>query len=74
MQVKTKERDVCRMLFDIVEKPKDFLMCKSFNVYDNKYRINIYSKRLVEGIEGQYISQSYFASFDESDMSLNILS
>ena len=63
----------CDVIFKHVEKPKDYLMCKSMNVYDDRWRVNIYSKRMVNGIDGQYISQSYFASFNNSTGKLNIL-
>lgn len=63
----------CDVIFSTVNKPNDYLMCKSMNVYDDRWRINVYSKRLVNGIEGQYISQSYFASFDAGTGKLRIL-
>lgn len=64
----------CDVIFSKVKKPNDYLMCKSINVYDNRWRVNIYSKRLVNDIEGKYISQSYFVSFNNSTGELNILS
>jgi hypothetical protein len=72
---KIKDWDIspCDVIFSHVEKPKDYLMCKSMNVYDNRWRINIYSKRDVNGIEGKYISQSYFASFDTSNGNIKFL-
>jgi hypothetical protein len=60
----------CDLIFSITEKPKDYLMCKCFNVYDNKWRINVYSKRYVEGIEGRYISKSYFASMNNNELKI----
>lgn len=64
----------CDVIFKQVEKPKDYLMCKSINVYDNRWRVNVYSKRYVNDIEGKYISQSYFTSFNNATGELNILS
>jgi hypothetical protein len=64
----------CDVIFNHVSKPSDYITCKSINVYDNKWRINIYSKRLVDGIDGKYISNSYFASFSAENRSLTILS
>jgi hypothetical protein len=63
----------CDVIFNHVEKPKDYLMCKSMNVYDDRWRINVYSKRLVDGIEGKYISKSFFASFNGSTGELKII-
>jgi hypothetical protein len=64
----------CDVIFNHIEKPKDYLMCKSINVYDNRWRVNVYSKRTVHDIEGKYISRSYFTSFNSSTGELNILS
>ena len=56
----------CDIIFKYIDKPKDYLFCKSFNVFNDKWRINIYSKREVEGIEGKYISSSYFVKMNIS--------
>lgn len=64
----------CDVIFNHVNKPKDFLMCKSSNVFDDRWRVNIYSKRYVEGIEGKYISGSYFVHFDKSNGDLRFVS
>lgn len=53
----------CDVIFNHVEKPKDYLMCKSINVYDDRWRVNVYSKRYVDDIEGKFISSSYFVHF-----------
>lgn len=55
--------DVCNLVIKEKGKPEGYLMCKAMNVFDNKYRVNIYSKRLVDGIEGKTISQTYFVSY-----------
>lgn len=64
----------CDILFSHVAKPKDYLYCRSINVYDDRWRVNVYSKRYVEGIEGKYISQSYFVSFDKSTGAMGFVS
>lgn len=64
----------CDVIFSHVEKPKDFLCCKSINVYDDRWRVNIYSKRYVEGIEGKCISQSYFVNFNKSNGNITFVS
>ena len=60
---------VCDMLHNQYEKPQDFLMCKAINVYDNKYRINVYSKIYdpIGQLERRYISQSFFCRLDKGD-------
>lgn len=65
--------DVCSLLFDQESKPEHYLMCKAINVYDDKYRINVYSKRWIEDIEGKYISASYFAKLSNNGSTLTIL-
>ena len=57
--------NVCDLVFKEKGKPDGFLMCKAINVFDNKYRVNIYTKRYVDGIESQWISQSYFVSYSK---------
>jgi hypothetical protein len=64
----------CDVIFNHIQKPKDYLFCKSVNVYDNRWRVNVYSKRCVEGIEGKYISISHFTSFNTSTGELKIIS
>lgn len=63
----------CDVIFSKVEKPKDYLMCKSINVYDDRWRVNVYSKRMVDGIEGKYISKSFFTSFNTNSGELKII-
>lgn len=55
--------DVCDLLFKQIKKPDNFEMCKAINVYDNKYRINVYTKIYDDfrDLEKKRITQSYFA-------------
>jgi len=64
----------CDVIFNHTEKPQNYLCCKSTNVYDNRWRVNIYSKRYIEGIEGNCISKSFFVSFNNKSGQLTILS
>lgn len=64
----------CDVIFNYVDKPKDFIMCKSTNVYDDRWRINMYSKRYVDDIEGRCISASYFIKFNSNDNTVTVLS
>jgi hypothetical protein len=64
----------CDVIFNHTEKPKDYLYCRSINVFDNRWRVNIYSKRDVEGIEGKYISKSFFTHFNSATGELKIVS
>jgi hypothetical protein len=60
----------CDIIFNYVEKPKDYIGCKSINVFDNRWRVNIYSKRMVEGIEGKIISKSYFIHMHNHELTI----
>jgi len=64
---------VCHELLNKVGKPDDFILCKAMNVFDDKYRVNIYTRRMVEGIEGVSISKSYFVRYSDQG-ALTILS
>jgi hypothetical protein len=64
---------ICTLLFKQIDKPSNYKMCKAINVYDNKYRINIYTHEVINDIESQRISQSYFAKLAGDGASLEIL-
>jgi hypothetical protein len=57
--------DVCCLLFKQVQKPQNYMMCKAMNIYENKYRINVYTKFEEDGFIKQRISNSYFAKVNE---------
>lgn len=63
----------CDLIFNQVKKPLDYIFCRSMNVYDDRWRVNLWSKRLVDGIEGKYISKSYFVKFDTEHNKLTVL-
>jgi len=62
---------VCKKVLDQVGMPSGYLFSKALNVYDNKYRVNIYT-RVMRGenkdLEGMSISQSYFVRLDDNDV------
>lgn len=64
----------CDIIFKHISKPDDYLDCKSINLYDDRWRVNIYSKRLVNGIDGQYISKSYFVHFNKASGNIRFVS
>lgn len=73
-KIESYDLSPCRFIFNHVEKPKDYLYCRSINVYDDRWRVNIYSRRLVNEIEGKYISQSYFVHFNKSTGDMTFVS
>lgn len=63
---------VCDLLLNKIGRPKGLVMCRAINLYDNKYRINVYTKTMVHDIESKKISYSCFAKLDDQH-SLNII-
>lgn len=64
---------VCDLLFQQIPKPKNLITCKAINVYDNKYRINVYTTYVVDsetGLEGQRIGYSCFARLDNKTLQI----
>ncbi len=53
---------VCDLLFKQREKPKNFYSCKAVNVYDNKYRINVYTETYdpIHNLDKTKIAESYW--------------
>ena len=58
--------DICDLLWEQVEKPKNLETCRAINVYDNKYRINVYTRSHDElyDLDRVRITQSYFVKVD----------
>jgi len=66
---------VCDLLKKRIGTPKNLIMCKAINLWDNRYRINVYTKFLVDpetGLEGQKITYSCFAKLHD-DKELEII-
>lgn len=61
---------ICDLLFKQIQKPKDVLTCRAINVYDNKYRINVYVKAIINNIDSQRIGYSCFAKLDDKKLSI----
>jgi len=62
--------DVEKLLFQQVEKPKNYLMTRSFNVYDNRYRINVYHELVEDNLTKRRIQSSYFAKLNDDKLEL----
>jgi len=62
--------DVCDLLWKQIDKPKNLEDCRAINVYDNKYRINVYTKSHcpIYDIDKVRITQSYFARLDGEEL------
>lgn len=56
------------LLFKQVEKPKDYLMTKIINVYDNRYRVNIYCETEEDNLVKKRICASYFCHYNKDNL------
>lgn len=61
---------VCDMLLNKIGAPKGLVMCRAINLYDNRYRINVYTKTMVDDIESKRISYSCFAKVDNDQLNI----
>ena len=63
-----ESKEVCDAVLDEVGKPDNYLFCRAMNVFDDRYRVNIYT-RVWRGedknLEGMSISQSYFVKYSD---------
>lgn len=69
----TMENEVSQKIFDLVEKPKDFVSVRSINVFYDRYRVNVYTECETGGLIGyksQRISQSYFCKYDGENLTI----
>jgi hypothetical protein len=64
--------DICTLLFKQRERPKNLEVCKAVNVYDNKYRINVYTKSYDDfwDVDKVRITQSYFAKLEGENLTI----
>jgi len=63
---------VCKQVLEQVGKPENYFMCKGMNVYDDRYRVNVYVKEEVEDLTGYklYIKDSYFCKLDDDKVTI----
>lgn len=64
---KAPSADIEKLLFQQVLKPKNYLMTRYFNVYDNRYRINVYHELIEDNLTKKRIHASYFAKLNDDD-------
>jgi len=58
------------LLFKQVEKPKNHLMTKIINVWDNRYRINVYTEIYQDNLIKRKIHNSYFARYEPGKLTI----
>lgn len=62
--------DVCSLLFKEVDRPSNLVKCDAKNVYDNKYRVNLYTRHWDEvyQIERISLSNSFWCKVDNDQL------
>jgi len=61
---------VCDILFRQVEKPDNTVLCKAINLYDNRYRINVYTEHDIDNLTYRKISYSCFAILEKDKLNI----
>lgn len=65
---KLNDEIIRSLLFKQVEKPKGLVAVKAINVYDNRYRINLWAQYDQDGLTKTKIAASYFAVLDGDEL------
>lgn len=64
------ELEIENLLFKQVEKPKHHLTTKIINVWDNRYRINVYIEIEEDNLIKKRISSSYFCHYNPGKLEI----
>ena len=62
--------EIENLLFQQVEKPKNYLMVKIIKLWDNRYRINIYTESYEENLIKKRIHSSYFCHYSPGNLEI----
>lgn len=58
------------LLFKQVEKPRHHLMTKIINLWDNRYRINVYIEIFEDNLIKKRIHSSYFCHYNSGKLTI----
>jgi hypothetical protein len=58
------------LLFKQVEKPKHYLMTRTINVWENRYRINVYIEIEEDNLIKKRIHSSYFCHYNPGKLTI----
>lgn len=56
------------LLFRQVDRPKNTVQVRVVNVYEDRYRINVWVSVVEDGLNKNKIGASYFAHFDGNEL------
>jgi hypothetical protein len=65
-----KTEKVESLFFKKIQKPKNFDQIKIYNVFDNRYRINVWVNLTENGLDKKKIHSSYFARLNEDELNI----
>lgn len=65
----TNDIEIESLLFQQVPKPKNYLMLRAINVFDDYYRVNVYTQTEDQGLIKKRIGDnSYFCHFTKNNL------
>lgn len=64
------ELEIESLLFKQVEKPRNHLMTKIINLWENRHRINIYIEIEEDNLIKKRISSSYFCHYNKGNLQI----
>jgi len=61
---------ICDKLFQMIEKPKNTVMCKAINLWNDRYRINVYAEHERDDLVYRKIDYSCFAIINKEGIKI----
>jgi len=61
---------IAKLLFKQVEKPKNFHEVRIYNVFENRYRINVWTTVEEDNLTKRKIHASYFAHLNDETLTI----
>ena len=58
------------LLFKQIDKPKGHLMTKVINLWENRYRINVYTEIYEDNLMKRKIAKSYFCHYEPGNLKI----
>ena len=62
--------EIEQLLYKQVEKPKNHLLTKIINLWDNRYRINVYIQIEEDNLIKKRIASSYFCHYSPGKLTI----
>lgn len=62
--------EIEKLLFKQIERPKNLYAVKSVNLFENRYRINVWVEVTEDGLAKKKIASSYFARLNDDGLVL----